>query len=151
MKRGLFPDNMPVTWCYPLEDNHQYCSTGFPMGCYVRENGGSQDCVISVCTNCLCAKYIYECDLHFVGQFSHLSCVLFESITCLVVSFFITFSFLLLVYKQWHPYLTYFFPGVKLLKTSFLIFSKNSVSYIVVCMLCTFLKSDFSELVTFLK
>ncbi|PNF25990.1 Transmembrane 9 superfamily member 2 [Cryptotermes secundus] len=40
-------DNMPVTWCYPLEDNHQYCSTGFPMGCYVRENGGSQDCVIS--------------------------------------------------------------------------------------------------------
>lgn len=40
-------DNMPVTWCYPLEDNHQYCSTGFPMGCYVRENAGSQDCVIS--------------------------------------------------------------------------------------------------------
>jgi len=45
---------MPVTWCYPLEDGRQYCSTGFPMGCYVRENGGSQDCVISVCTNCLC-------------------------------------------------------------------------------------------------
>ncbi|KDR10991.1 transmembrane 9 superfamily member 2 [Zootermopsis nevadensis] len=40
-------DNMPVTWCYPLEDNRQYCSPGFPMGCYVRENGGSQDCIIS--------------------------------------------------------------------------------------------------------
>lgn len=31
-------DNMPVTWCYPLENNKQYCSTGFPMGCLVRED-----------------------------------------------------------------------------------------------------------------
>ncbi|XP_076749997.1 transmembrane 9 superfamily protein member 2 isoform X1 [Xylocopa sonorina] len=30
-------DNMPVTWCYQLEDERQYCSTGFPMGCYSRE------------------------------------------------------------------------------------------------------------------
>lgn len=29
-------DNMPVTWCYLLEDGRQYCSTGFPMGCLVR-------------------------------------------------------------------------------------------------------------------
>lgn len=29
-------DNMPVTWCYFLEDGRQYCSTGFPMGCLLR-------------------------------------------------------------------------------------------------------------------
>lgn len=29
-------DNMPVTWCYPLENDRQFCSTGFPMGCLVR-------------------------------------------------------------------------------------------------------------------
>ncbi|XP_025414820.1 transmembrane 9 superfamily member 2 [Sipha flava] len=42
LKRGMslnyqhhfIVDNMPVTWCYDLEDNQQYCSTGFPMGCY---------------------------------------------------------------------------------------------------------------------
>ncbi|GFR13083.1 transmembrane 9 superfamily member 2, partial [Trichonephila clavata] len=28
-------DNMPVTWCYLVEVNQQFCSTGFPMGCYV--------------------------------------------------------------------------------------------------------------------
>lgn len=79
---------MPVTWCYPLEDSHQYCSTGFPMGCYVRENGGSQDCVISVCTNFLCAKQrFYESYLYFIDQFSNLrGCVyLFESKTRLIV------------------------------------------------------------------
>lgn len=27
---------MPVTWCYQLENNRQFCSTGFPMGCFVR-------------------------------------------------------------------------------------------------------------------
>ncbi|XP_015601918.1 transmembrane 9 superfamily member 2 isoform X2 [Cephus cinctus] len=30
-------DNMPVTWCYPLEDGRQYCSTGFPIGCFKGE------------------------------------------------------------------------------------------------------------------
>lgn len=29
---------MPVTWCYDLEDGQQYCSTGFPMGCYKPPN-----------------------------------------------------------------------------------------------------------------
>jgi len=54
-------DNMPVTWCYPLEDNHQYCSTGFPMGCYIRENAGSQqDCVISSRYNKLKTFYIFN-------------------------------------------------------------------------------------------
>ncbi|XP_046401504.1 transmembrane 9 superfamily member 2 [Ischnura elegans] len=37
-------DNMPITWCYKMEDDRQYCSTGFPMGCYVRER---EPCVIS--------------------------------------------------------------------------------------------------------
>ena len=32
-------DNMPVTWCYPVENNQQYCSIGFPMGCYVDARG----------------------------------------------------------------------------------------------------------------
>lgn len=31
-------DNMPVTWCYPLENDRQFCSTGFPMGCLVRHH-----------------------------------------------------------------------------------------------------------------
>jgi len=69
---------MPVTWCYPLEDNHQYCSTGFPMGCYIRENAESQqDCVISVCTNCMfvCVRNVlYILYLHSVRQFSQLFC-----------------------------------------------------------------------------
>lgn len=36
-------DNMPVTWCYQLEDELQYCSTGFPMGCFSREQRSLQD------------------------------------------------------------------------------------------------------------
>ncbi|XP_071453601.1 transmembrane 9 superfamily member 2 [Hetaerina americana] len=52
LKRGMslnyqhhwIVDNMPVTWCYKMEDERQYCSTGFPMGCYVRER---EPCVIS--------------------------------------------------------------------------------------------------------
>ncbi|KAG5314871.1 TM9S2 protein, partial [Pseudoatta argentina] len=36
-------DNMPVTWCYQLEDERQYCSTGFPMGCYSKESRSQQD------------------------------------------------------------------------------------------------------------
>ena len=41
-------DNMPVTWCYPVENGQHYCSTGFPMGCYVDKTGNPKDaCVIS--------------------------------------------------------------------------------------------------------
>ncbi|XP_034936872.1 transmembrane 9 superfamily member 2 [Chelonus insularis] len=38
-------DNMPVTWCYHFNDDtdRQYCSTGFPMGCYSKESQTSQD------------------------------------------------------------------------------------------------------------
>ena len=35
-------DNMPVTWCYPLSNDRQYCSTGFPMGCLVRYSKNSE-------------------------------------------------------------------------------------------------------------
>ncbi|XP_050089116.1 transmembrane 9 superfamily member 2 [Anopheles aquasalis] len=39
-------DNMPVTWCYPLENERQYCSTGFPMGCLVRRHpDGEEGCM----------------------------------------------------------------------------------------------------------
>ncbi|KAF3427407.1 hypothetical protein E2986_08362 [Frieseomelitta varia] len=34
---------MPVTWCYQLEDERQYCSTGFPMGCFSRESRSQMD------------------------------------------------------------------------------------------------------------
>lgn len=41
-------DNMPVTWCYPVESGQQYCATGFPMGCYVDKQSNPKDaCVIS--------------------------------------------------------------------------------------------------------
>lgn len=35
-------DNMPVTWCYSVDDDRQrqYCSIGFPMGCYSRKSNG---------------------------------------------------------------------------------------------------------------
>ena len=56
LKKGMFMnyqhhwmvDNMPVTWCYPVENGQRYCSTGFPMGCYVDKKGNPKDaCVIS--------------------------------------------------------------------------------------------------------
>lgn len=35
-------DNMPVTSCIETEDKKQYCTTGFPMGCYT--HGGREVC-----------------------------------------------------------------------------------------------------------
>lgn len=43
---------MPVTWCYLLGGGNQYCSTGFPMGCYVGKGFGTRDCSINV-SNCV--------------------------------------------------------------------------------------------------
>lgn len=41
-------DNMPVTWCYDVEDNQKYCNPGFPIGCLVTPDGRPKDaCVIS--------------------------------------------------------------------------------------------------------
>ena len=41
---------MPVTWCYDVADsNKKYCSTGFPLGCYVTSQGEQKDaCVTNV-------------------------------------------------------------------------------------------------------
>jgi len=39
----IFTDNMPVTWCYLAERNQQYCSTGFPIGCYIDKDGTAKD------------------------------------------------------------------------------------------------------------
>ncbi|MEE6496750.1 hypothetical protein FKM82_002477 [Ascaphus truei] len=36
-------DNMPVTWCYDVEDGHKYCSPGFPVGCIVTPDGRGKD------------------------------------------------------------------------------------------------------------
>ncbi|XP_053735845.1 transmembrane 9 superfamily member 2 isoform X2 [Synchiropus splendidus] len=41
-------DNMPVTWCYDVEDNQKYCNPGFPIGCLVGDDGRPKDaCVIN--------------------------------------------------------------------------------------------------------
>ena len=40
---------MPVTWCYQGEPGQQFCSTGFPMGCYLPKSGKPKDaCVMNV-------------------------------------------------------------------------------------------------------
>lgn len=42
---------MPVTWCYQIQDEKQYCSTGFPMGCFTKDAHSQQDaCSINVRT-----------------------------------------------------------------------------------------------------
>ena len=43
-------DNMPVTWCYSvMESNQQFCTTRFPVGCFVTEEGVKHDaCYLSV-------------------------------------------------------------------------------------------------------
>ncbi|GLD73092.1 transmembrane 9 superfamily member 2 isoform X1, partial [Lates japonicus] len=41
-------DNMPVTWCYDVEDGQKFCNPGFPIGCYVTEGGRAKDaCVVN--------------------------------------------------------------------------------------------------------
>lgn len=40
---------MPVTWCYSVADNRQYCSIGFPMGCFNGDTRTDDDpCGINV-------------------------------------------------------------------------------------------------------
>uniref|UniRef100_A0A8B9P4M1 Transmembrane 9 superfamily member n=1 Tax=Apteryx owenii TaxID=8824 RepID=A0A8B9P4M1_APTOW len=44
----LIIDNMPVTWCYDVEDGQKYCNPGFPIGCFVTPDGRVKDaCVIN--------------------------------------------------------------------------------------------------------
>jgi len=69
LKKGMFMnyqhhwivDNMPVTWCYQVENQQHYCSTGFPMGCYVDKKGEPKDaCVISHEYNTPDTYYIFN-------------------------------------------------------------------------------------------
>jgi transmembrane 9 superfamily protein 2/4 len=36
-------DNMPVTLCYRNTDDQEFCSRGFPIGCYVTKSGQSKE------------------------------------------------------------------------------------------------------------
>jgi len=54
-------DNMPVTWCYPVEGGNQYCATGFPMGCHVDAKGVPKDaCVMSPKFNAPDTNYVFN-------------------------------------------------------------------------------------------
>ncbi|XP_020632629.1 transmembrane 9 superfamily member 2-like isoform X1 [Orbicella faveolata] len=55
-------DNMPVTWCYEVADEpSRYCSTGFPIGCHVSEDGQARDaCVTSTLFNERGMHYVFN-------------------------------------------------------------------------------------------
>uniref|UniRef100_A0AAR2K2V7 Transmembrane 9 superfamily member n=1 Tax=Pygocentrus nattereri TaxID=42514 RepID=A0AAR2K2V7_PYGNA len=54
-------DNMPVTWCYDVEDNQKFCNPGFPIGCYVTEAGRPKDaCVVNSDFNDKDTFYIFN-------------------------------------------------------------------------------------------
>jgi len=54
-------DNMPITWCYKVESGDTYCSTGFPIGCYVTKQGAKKDtCVASPQMSKADTYYIYN-------------------------------------------------------------------------------------------
>jgi transmembrane 9 superfamily protein 2/4 len=36
-------DNMPVTLCYTNADGKEFCTRGFPIGCYVTTRGSSKE------------------------------------------------------------------------------------------------------------
>uniref|UniRef100_A0A8C1M127 Transmembrane 9 superfamily member n=1 Tax=Cyprinus carpio TaxID=7962 RepID=A0A8C1M127_CYPCA len=54
-------DNMPVTWCYIVEDGQKVCNPGFPIGCLVNQEGKPKDaCVINADFNKKNAYYIFN-------------------------------------------------------------------------------------------
>lgn len=55
-------DNMPITWCYDVADTtKKYCSTGFPVGCWVTESGQPKDaCVISNKYSAIDTYYLFN-------------------------------------------------------------------------------------------
>lgn len=54
-------DNMPVTWCYDVEDGQKFCNPGFPIGCYITKAGRPKDaCVISTSFNEKDTYYIFN-------------------------------------------------------------------------------------------
>ncbi|RWS27237.1 hypothetical protein B4U80_01841 [Leptotrombidium deliense] len=59
-------DNMPVTWCYPVDGEQQYCSVGFPMGCYVDAQKNPKDaCITNSLYNKADTFYLFNhVDLH---------------------------------------------------------------------------------------
>ncbi|XP_021574330.1 transmembrane 9 superfamily member 2-like [Carlito syrichta] len=41
-------DNMPVTWCYDMEDGKKSCITGFPIGCFITKSDTAKHaCIIN--------------------------------------------------------------------------------------------------------
>ncbi|KAM9413181.1 transmembrane 9 superfamily member 2-like isoform 1-T1 [Salvelinus alpinus] len=69
LKRGMqlnyqhhwIVDNMPVTWCYDVEDSQKYCNPGFPIGCLVTTEGRAKDaCVINSDFNKKNTFYIFN-------------------------------------------------------------------------------------------
>ena len=54
-------DNMPVTWCYSIVESKQpYCTTRFPVGCYVTPEGVRHDaCYLSVRTSMSHACHVH--------------------------------------------------------------------------------------------
>ncbi|XP_077388390.1 transmembrane 9 superfamily member 2-like isoform X2 [Festucalex cinctus] len=54
-------DNMPVTWCYDVEDKQVYCNPGFPIGCFVTADGRPKDaCVINANFNQKKTFYVFN-------------------------------------------------------------------------------------------
>ncbi|XP_048370362.1 transmembrane 9 superfamily member 2-like [Sphaerodactylus townsendi] len=54
-------DNMPVTWCYDVEDRQKYCNPGFPIGCFVTAAGRVKDaCVMSADFNKKNTFYLFN-------------------------------------------------------------------------------------------
>uniref|UniRef100_A0AAQ4PP79 Transmembrane 9 superfamily member n=1 Tax=Gasterosteus aculeatus aculeatus TaxID=481459 RepID=A0AAQ4PP79_GASAC len=54
-------DNMPVTWCYDVEDGQKYCNPGFPIGCLVTTDGRAKDaCVINAEFNKKNTFYVFN-------------------------------------------------------------------------------------------
>ncbi|XP_047441146.1 transmembrane 9 superfamily member 2 isoform X2 [Mugil cephalus] len=54
-------DNMPVTWCYDVEDGQKYCNPGFPIGCLVTVDGRVKDaCVINAEFNKKNTFYVFN-------------------------------------------------------------------------------------------
>lgn len=45
-------DNLPVIWCYITENNREFCSRGFPVGCSVNKFGVQKD-VCKLFVSCL--------------------------------------------------------------------------------------------------
>uniref|UniRef100_UPI00358ED3DD transmembrane 9 superfamily member 2-like n=1 Tax=Myxine glutinosa TaxID=7769 RepID=UPI00358ED3DD len=59
-------DNIPVTWCYSVEDGSKYCNPGFPIGCYVTADGKARDaCIVNSEFNVRNTYYVFNhVDIH---------------------------------------------------------------------------------------